>query len=101
VDCQTALKFIDDMENAIVAFGSWSDQDNLARVIWLISQLQETLGSAQEVRERLNAIEKYVLILRNEDGPGVYGGLSSVKKNLLANIESLRRLVFRPGECLS
>ena len=101
MECQTTLKYIDDIEEIIVAFGPWSDREDLGKVVWLISQLREAPGPADEIRETLHILETHARALMATEGGGPQGGFAALKKDMLLNIESLRQVLSRGGKCLS
>jgi hypothetical protein len=100
VECQTTLKYIDDIEEIIAALGPWSEKGDLARVVWRISQLREASGPAGEVLGTLRIIESGTRALIDTD-VGACGGMGALKKSILLNIESLRQMLRDGGKSFS
>jgi hypothetical protein len=100
VECQTTLKYLDDIEETIAALGPWSEKGDLAKVVWLVSQLREASGPAGEVLGTLRIIESGSRALIDTD-IGACGGMGALKKNILLNIESLRQLLCSDGKSFS
>jgi hypothetical protein len=100
VECQTTLKYIDDIEEIIAESGPWAEKGDRARLVWLISQLREASGPNGEVLGTLRVIESGARALL-DTGVGTCSGLGVLKKSILVNIESLRQLLRDGGKSFS